>query len=125
MGAPGRGDGPRPCDATRRRCSGERVAYLRTPQAVLGARAAGSGEQVLQGGHAQLGLDQRAHRVKDEVLAVVEDGFAIATEDALDGDDPRVLVDGELAAHTWGRRDDARLDDPHVCAGVVEVAPQV
>src|SRR5664280_2379922 len=32
MGAPGRGDGPRPCDATRRRCSGERVAYLRTPQ---------------------------------------------------------------------------------------------
>src|SRR5665647_1436011 len=32
MGTPGR-DGSGPCDATRRSCSGERVAYLRTPQA--------------------------------------------------------------------------------------------
>src|SRR5665647_223768 len=81
------GEGPRLFAEIAGFLCGERGSVEREA-AVLGARAAGSGEQVLQGGHAQLGLDQRAHRVKDEVLAVVEDGFAIATEDALDSDDP-------------------------------------
>ena len=42
MGTPG-GDGSGPCDATRRSCSGERVAYLRTPHRQCSLQASSVG----------------------------------------------------------------------------------
>src|SRR5665647_3318491 len=84
------------------------------------ASAGAALEHVPQRRDAQLGLDDGPLGVVEERLAVVDERLPVSLQKPPDGDHARPLRDGEVGRGARSRDDDARLQEPHGHALVVE-----